>query len=178
MQMLRLPTGNGNVVEVVAIKLWRNPVASLERASQGFRLPLVIVRRDEKVRLISRVPLFEACSQPELARVATITTQVDVPEGEVLIREGEPRDLFFVLVKGSAEVRKGKRRVATLGAGDFAGEIALLTDAPRTATVRTTSPVTALRATRKGFSALLETSPRIQRKVLKALADRLAPTAL
>jgi CRP-like cAMP-binding protein len=138
----------------------------------------VNVRRDEKVKLISRVPLFAACSQPELARVATITVQVDVPEGEVLIREGEPGEAFFVLVKGTAEVRKGKRRVAALRAGDFAGEIALLTNAPRTATIRTTSPVSALRATRKGFSALLETSPRIQRKILKALADRLAPNAL
>jgi CRP-like cAMP-binding protein len=138
----------------------------------------VIVRRDEKVRIISRIPLFEACSQAELARIATITTQLDVRDGEVLIREGETGDLFFVLVKGSAEVRKGRRRIATLGAGDFAGEIALLTDAPRTATVTTTSPVTALRATRKGFSALLESSPRIQQKVLKALAGRLAPTAI
>jgi CRP/FNR family cyclic AMP-dependent transcriptional regulator len=138
----------------------------------------VIVRRDEKVRIISRIPLFEACSQAELARIATITTQLDVPDGEVLIREGETGDLFFVLVKGSAEVRKGKRRVATLGPGDFAGELALLSDIPRTATVSTTSPVTALRATRKGFSALLETSPKIQQKVLRALADRLAPTAL
>jgi CRP-like cAMP-binding protein len=130
------------------------------------------------VRIISRIPLFEACSQAELARIATITTQVDVPDGEVLIREGETGELFFVLVKGSAEVRKGTRRIATLEAGDFAGELALLTDAPRTATVTTTSPVTALRATRKGFSALLETSPRIQQKVLRALAGRLAPTAI
>jgi CRP-like cAMP-binding protein len=138
----------------------------------------VIVRRDERVRLISRIPLFEACSQAELARLATITVLVDVPEDEVLIREGEPGDRFFVLVKGSAEVRKGKRRVSTLRAGDFAGEIALLTDAPRTATVRTTSPVTALQATRKGFSALLDTSPKIQRKVLKALADRVASSSI
>jgi CRP-like cAMP-binding protein len=140
----------------------------------------VIVRRDEKVRLISRIPLFEACSQAELARIAAITVEVDVPEDEVLIREGAQGDDFFVLVKGSADVLKGsrQRRVATLGAGDFAGEIALLTNAPRTATVRTTSPVTTLRATRKGFTALLETSPKIQRKVLKALADRLAPTAI
>lgn len=138
----------------------------------------MIVRRDEKVRIISRVPLFEACSQAELARIATIATQLDVPNGEVLIREGEVGDLFFVLVKGSAEVRKGRRRIATLGAGDFAGEIALLTEAPRTATVTTTSPVTALRVTRKGFSALLGTSPRIQQKVLKALAGRLAPTTI
>ena len=138
----------------------------------------MIVRRDEKVRLISRIPLFESCSQAELARIASITKQFDAPDGEMLIREGEPGDFFFVLVKGSAEVRKGKRRVARLAAGDIAGEIALLTDAPRTATVRTTSPVTALRATRKGFSALLDSSPKIQRKVLKALADRQAPTAL
>lgn len=138
----------------------------------------MIVRRDEKVRLISRIPLFESCSQAELARVATITVQVDLPAGEVLTRQGEPGDSFFVLVKGSAEVRKGNRQVATLGAGDFAGEIALLTDAPRTATVRTTSPVTALQATRKGFSELLDTSPKIARKVLLALAARLAPTSV
>ena len=148
------------------------------RVTYALRLFPVIVRRDEKVRLISRVPLFEACSQAELARVATIMTQVDVPDGYTLIREGEAGDVFFVLVKGSAEVRKGKRRIATLGRGDFAGEIALLSDTPRTATVTTTSPVTALRATRKGFSALLETSPKIQGKVLRALADRFAPSAL
>ena len=140
----------------------------------------MIVRRDEKVRLISRVPLFEACSQAELAQIATITVQVELPEGQVLIQEGAHGDDFYVLVEGSADVRKGKsgRRIATLGAGDFAGEIALLTNAPRTATVQTTAPVTALRATRKGFSALLDTSPRIQRKVMKALADRLAPTLI
>jgi CRP-like cAMP-binding protein len=138
----------------------------------------VIVRRDQKVKLISRVPLFEGCSQSELARIAAITVQVEVPEGEVMIREGEPGEDFFVLVEGTAEVRRGKRRVATLGAGDFVGEIALLTDAPRTATIRATSPVSTLRATRRGFSALLETSPGIQRKIRKALADRLASATL
>jgi CRP-like cAMP-binding protein len=139
---------------------------------------LMIVRRDEKVRLISRVPLFKACSQAELARIATITTQVDLPKGEVLFREGAPGDDFFVLVKGSAEVRTGKRHVGTLKAGDFAGEIALLSDAPRTATVTLTSPVTALRATRKGFSELLKTAPSIQQKLLTTLAERVASTAV
>jgi CRP-like cAMP-binding protein len=138
----------------------------------------VIVRRDEKVRLFSRVPLFEACSQAELARVAAITVQVDFAKDEVLIREGDPGETFFILVKGSAEVRKGKQRIAALDDGDFAGEIALVTNAPRTASLRTTSPTTALKATRKGFSALLDTSPRIERKVVRALADRLAPTAI
>ena len=62
--------------------------------------------------------------------------------------------------------------------GDFAGEIALLTNAPRTATIRTTSPATVLRVTSKGFAELLKTSPSIQRKIQKALADRVAATAL
>ncbi|HET9287063.1 MAG TPA: cyclic nucleotide-binding domain-containing protein [Gaiella sp.] len=138
----------------------------------------MIFRRDAKVGLISRVPLFATCSQPELARVAGIMTQLDEPEGKVLIREGEPGRDFFVLAEGTAEVRKGNRRVKTLGPGDFVGEIALLTDAPRTATVRTTSPVSVLRVTSKGFAELLETSPTIQRKIRKALADRVAPTVL
>ena len=135
----------------------------------------MIVRRDEKVRLISRVPLFQSCSQAELARIAAIATQVDFPKGEVLLQEGQRGDEFFVLVKGSADVRKGKKQIGTLKAGDFAGEIALLADSPRTATVTTTSPVTALRATRKGFAELMKTSPAIQQKVLVTLANRLAP---
>jgi CRP-like cAMP-binding protein len=138
----------------------------------------VILRRDAKVKLISRVPLFDGCSGRELAQVAGIAQQIDVPEGTVMIREGEPGRDFFALVEGSVDVRKGKRRIAALGPGDFVGEIALLTDAPRTATVRATSPVSALRMTRQGFSTLLDASPRMRGKVIKTLADRLASSAL
>jgi len=138
----------------------------------------VILRRDAKVKLISRVPLFEGCSGRELAQVAAIAEQIDVPEQAILIREGDPGRDFFALVSGSVEVRKGKRRIATLGPGDFVGEIALLTNAPRTATVRANSPVTALRVTRPGFSALLAASPGMKDKVIKALADRFAPSAV
>ena len=60
----------------------------------------MIFRRDAKVRLISGVPLFQACSQPELARIAGIMQQLDEPEGKVLIREGEPGRDFFVLADG------------------------------------------------------------------------------
>ena len=138
----------------------------------------MILRRDDKVKAISRIPLFGGCSGAELARIASITVQADLPTGELLTREGEPGDEFFVLVTGTAEVQRGTKRIDSLGAGDFVGEMALLTDAPRTASVRATSPVTVLRATRRGFSELLDTSPAIQRKVRKALADRIAPTAL
>ena len=138
----------------------------------------MIVRRDEKVRLIARVPLFQTCSQAELARIASIAEQVELPRGEVVFREGEQGDEFYVFVKGSADVRTKKRHVRTLRDGDFAGEIALLLNASRTATVTTTSPVVALRVTRNGFSALMGMSPRIQQKVLLALAQRVAPTSL
>jgi CRP-like cAMP-binding protein len=138
----------------------------------------MIIRRDEKVRLISRVPLFEDCSQAELARIATITTQVEFAKGDVMVREGAPGDDFFVLVKGSADARKAKKHLATLKAGDFVGEIALLSDAPRTATVTAMSDVTALKATRKGFAELLKTAPSIQQKVLSALARRVAATSV
>ncbi|HET9242966.1 MAG TPA: cyclic nucleotide-binding domain-containing protein [Gaiella sp.] len=138
----------------------------------------MIFRRDAKVKLLSGVPLFQACSLPELTKVAGIMSQLEEPEGKVLMREGEPGRDFFVIAEGTAEVRKGNRRVSTLGPGDFAGEVALLTNAPRTATVRATSPVTVLRVTSKGFADLLKTSPTIQRKIQKALADRIAPTTL
>jgi CRP/FNR family transcriptional regulator, cyclic AMP receptor protein len=138
----------------------------------------MILRRDEKVELISRIPLFARCSKRELVKIASRADQVDVPDEEVLTQEGKPGREFFVLVEGSAEVLQGSRRVATLGRGDFLGEIALLTNAPRTATVRTTTPVSVLVMTSREFSTLLHRFPDIERKILRAVADRLAPTAL
>ena len=89
----------------------------------------MILRRDAKVKLISRVPLFEGCSGRELAQVASIAEQVELPQGAVLIREGEPGRDFFAVVEGSVDVRQNGRRIATLGPGDFVGEIALLHEA-------------------------------------------------
>jgi CRP/FNR family cyclic AMP-dependent transcriptional regulator len=138
----------------------------------------MILRRNEKVELISRIPLFARCSKRELVKIASLTDQVDLPDGEVLTQEGKPGREFFVLVEGSADVLRGSRKVATLGRGDFLGEIALLTNAPRTATVRTTAPVSALVMTSREFSTLLHSFPEIERKILRVVADRLAPTAL
>ena len=132
------------------------------------------VRRDAKVEFISRVPLFERCSKHELTAIASLADQVDVPEGRVLARQGEFGQEFFVLTDGTVEVRRGQRRLATLGAGDFFGEIALVSNVPRTATVKTLSPVRALVVTSRDFWTLLDKSPRTQRKILEAVGDRLA----
>jgi CRP/FNR family cyclic AMP-dependent transcriptional regulator len=138
----------------------------------------VRLRKDAKTELISRVPLFAHCSKRELAMVAGIADEIDLPEGKELTREGAPAREFFVLVDGTADVLKGKQRINKLKGGDFFGEIALVHDSPRTATVKASSPVRALVVTERNFKRLLDESPEIQRKVLSALAERLAPATL
>jgi CRP/FNR family transcriptional regulator, cyclic AMP receptor protein len=136
----------------------------------------VALRKDAKVDLIRHVPLFAQCSRKELAEVASIADEIDLPAGKELIREGERGREFFVLLEGTADVRKNARQIAEMKSGDFFGEIALVSDAPRTATVTTSSPVRALVVTDRSFRTLLRHSPSIQIKVLQALADRLTDT--
>jgi CRP-like cAMP-binding protein len=134
--------------------------------------------RNAKVDLIRGVPLFAHCSRAEVAEVAKIADEIDVEADRELTREGDRGREFFVLLEGSAIVRRGGRKVNTLGPGDFFGEIALVSRSPRTATVTTTTPSRLLVITDGRFRALLEHSPRIQLRILEALADRLAPAAV
>jgi CRP-like cAMP-binding protein len=134
------------------------------------------LRKDAKLDLLKRVPLFSNCSKRELAAIAAIADEIDLKEGKELTRQGAPGREFFVLVDGTADVIKNRRTVNTLKAMDFFGEIALLHETPRTATVKATSPVRALVITERNFKRLLKEQPEIQRKVLAALAERLAPS--
>ena len=133
------------------------------------------LRRNAKVDLIKSVPLFEHCSRRDLAEVAAIADEIDLPEGKELTQEGSPGREFFVLVEGDAAVRKGNRRINRLGPGDFFGEIALVNEQPRTATVVAETPVRALVITARSFKRLLSEQPQIQGKVLSAIAARLSP---
>jgi CRP/FNR family cyclic AMP-dependent transcriptional regulator len=133
-----------------------------------------VLRKNAKVELIKRVPLFSHCSKKELGLIARIADEIDLPEGKTLMREGDRGREFFVLVDGNADVRRRGRKLNSLGAGDFFGEIALVSHRPRTATVTTTSPVRALVVTEQSFRSLLDRAPDVHRKVLQALADRIA----
>src|SRR3954469_8353232 len=119
------------------------------------------LRKDQKVAAIKRVPLFEKLSKQGLQEVASVADEIDLPEGKALTTEGERGREFFVLLDGGAEVRQQGKRIATLGKGDFLGEIALVTKLPRTATVTTTSPVRALVITERDFTAPLKRSPAV-----------------
>ena len=134
--------------------------------------------RNAKVDLIRGVPLFARCSRAEIAEVAKIADEIDIPADKELTREGDRGREFFVLLEGTASVRRGGRKVNALGPGDFFGEIALVSRSPRTATVTTTSPSRLLVITDSRFRSLLEHSPRIQLRILEALADRLAPSSV
>ena len=133
---------------------------------------------NSKIDLIRGVPLFAAASKQELAEIASIADEIDLPEGKTLIKEGETGREFFVLIDGTAEVTRGGKKVASIGAGDFFGEISLIAKTPRNATIITTSPVRALVITDRAFRQLLDHAPQIQIGVLTALAERLAPTTL
>jgi CRP-like cAMP-binding protein len=93
----------------------------------------------------------------------------------VLVKEDTPGQEFFVLVEGSAEIRRKGKKIKTVGAGDFFGEFAVLTDRPRNATITATSPVDALVVTKWSFRQLIAANPLLAIKVMRALADRLPP---
>ena len=133
---------------------------------------------NSKIDLIRGVPLFASASKQGLAEIASIADEIDLPEGKTLITEGDTGREFFVLIDGSAEVARGGKKVASIGPGDFFGEIALITKTPRNATITTTSPVRALVITDRAFRQLLDRAPQIQIGVLTALAERVAPTTL
>jgi CRP-like cAMP-binding protein len=132
-----------------------------------------VLHRDAKLELLKRVPLFERCSKTELRRVAQLADEVTLPAGRALTREGERGREFVVLVEGNAEVRRKGRKINTLTSGDFLGELALISDRPRTATVTTLTPADVLVLTARDFRTLMRDVPSLQAKVLQAVAERL-----
>ncbi|HEY7379951.1 MAG TPA: cyclic nucleotide-binding domain-containing protein [Gaiella sp.] len=132
------------------------------------------LRKNAKVDLLEGVPLFEGCSRRELGEIALVADELDLGKGATLMREGERGREFVVLIEGTARVTRRGRKVRDLGAGDWAGEIALIADVPRTATVTTLTPVRMLVVTDRVFRRLLEQHPSIAAKILQALGKRLA----
>ncbi len=130
--------------------------------------------RNTKIDLIKRVPLFAAASKQQLAEIASIADEIDLPEGKTLIQQGGEGREFFVLIEGTVDVIQNEQKVKSMGPGDFFGEIALVSKTPRTATIKATSPLRALVINDRAFRALLEHSPKIQLGVLQALAERVA----
>ena len=128
--------------------------------------------RNPKVERLGKIPLFAHCSKRELAGLAALVDELELPEGQTLAREGERGKEFLVLADGIADVASGGAVVNRLGPGDFFGEISLVTGEPRTATVTTRSPSRLLIFSAPAFRSLLHDAPGIRSRVLAAAARR------
>jgi CRP/FNR family cyclic AMP-dependent transcriptional regulator len=131
-----------------------------------------LFNQDTKVQALKRAPLFEGLSKKELAEIARVTEDLEVPAGKVLCKEGDTGQEFFVIVKGKIEVSRKGKPIAGRGGGDFVGEIALLEDTKRTATVTAATSLHVFVLTRQDFRRLVAANPRVERKVMQALARR------
>jgi CRP/FNR family transcriptional regulator, cyclic AMP receptor protein len=137
-------------------------------------MPFGRTSKNAKIDLLRGVSLFSACSNRELARIASLADEVDAPAGKVLTREGEPGREFFVVVDGRARATIGsKTRVDPLGPGSSFGEMSLLDQGPRSATVEAETDMRLLVLDSRGFSALISEVPSVARKVLRVMAERL-----
>ena len=128
---------------------------------------------DAKICLLSGVSLFSPCAEHELRRIAALVDEIEAPKGKTLVREGDPGAEFFVVVKGSATVTRDGRKVATIGPGSFFGELALLDQGPRAATVTADADMQLLVLSSRAFSAILYDMPSVSRGILRGMAERL-----
>ena len=136
------------------------------------------LHKNAKVELLKSVPLFSHCTKKELDAIAREADELFLPEGSELTRQGGHGREFMVIVNGSADVKKDGRLINVLDSGDFLGEIALISEAPRTATVTTSAPTRLLVLTDRAFKRVTLAMPSIHASVSKALSQRLQADAL
>ena len=133
-------------------------------------------RGDPKLKRLSEVQLFSACSKRDLARIAALSTEIDVTAGTVLMRQGEPGHEAFVIEKGKARATVRGKKSTVMGPGEVFGEMALLHSAPRSATVTAETDMNLVVLGSREFSTLLEDVPGVALKVLAAIGERLRET--
>lgn len=122
---------------------------------------------------LAAVPLFSTLAKRDLTQVAKATTQVDVQAGHTLVQQGTRGHEFFVILDGEAEVRRNDRRVATLGPGQYFGELSLLDRGERSATVTAGTDMKVLVLNQQDFHGVVESIPGMGYKLLTAMALRL-----
>jgi CRP/FNR family cyclic AMP-dependent transcriptional regulator len=134
------------------------------------------VAKTDVVKMLSGVPLFSELSKKELDSLARSTKEVSQKQGVVLAKEGDSGLGFFLIAEGTASVSVGGKPRARMGPGDFFGEISLLDQGPRSATVVAETPVRLIGITQWVFKRLVEQNPSLAWKLLRVMAARLRGT--
>ena len=136
----------------------------------------MFAKTNTKIELLRTVPLFAGCTNAELAQIASLVDEVEVPAGRTLISEGSSGHECFVVADGIATASLRGERIATYDAGAIFGEMALLDNEPRSATVVSDTPMRLLVLDRRRFASLLSNNRSVARKVLRVLVERLRRT--
>ncbi|HVV74979.1 MAG TPA: cyclic nucleotide-binding domain-containing protein [Mycobacteriales bacterium] len=123
--------------------------------------------------VLAEVPLFRGCSKDELKHIDRAATPADYPAGHVLCTEGAIGRELIMLLDGEAAVQRGGKPVATVGPGDFIGEMSLLDGGPRSATVTASTELKALVLPTREFWQVLDEVPALAHRLLRTLAERL-----
>ena len=135
---------------------------------------------DQEVEILRRIPIFAKIDPPKLKLMAFASERVTYKPGQVLFRQGEQGDAAFIVLKGTADIlidgSNGPLRVASLSENEIIGEIAILCDIPRTATVQAETELTTLKITADLFFRMIMDFPEVGVEVMRVLAHRLEQT--
>jgi CRP-like cAMP-binding protein len=122
---------------------------------------------------LSQVPMFASCTTEQLDRIAELGDAVAAPDGSQIVKEGDDADCFYVVTSGKAIVDRGGREVASLGPGQYFGELALFDPSPRNASVTASGMVSLVRLSRDDFANALNETPALRDALLHGMARRL-----
>jgi CRP/FNR family cyclic AMP-dependent transcriptional regulator len=129
--------------------------------------------RDEYLECLASLPMFSKCTKKQLQEIGEVATELILPVGKVLTRQGEVGFEVFMLLDGTASVTRDGQPVATLTGGDFVGELAVLSGHPRNATVTAETELRVLVLTHAGLDQLLDDIPGLAKHLLYEVSARL-----
>jgi CRP/FNR family cyclic AMP-dependent transcriptional regulator len=133
----------------------------------------VMASKQTKLQHLAGVALFEGCSKKELEKVAAAGDEILMTAGSVIVDQGQTGREAFVVLSGSVQVTRSKRKVADLGPGAVVGELSLLDHGPRTATVTCVTDCELLVIDQRNFRAVLQEVPTMAVKLLATIAGRI-----
>jgi CRP/FNR family transcriptional regulator, cyclic AMP receptor protein len=129
--------------------------------------------KNERIEHLRNVALFSGCSTKDLQKIAKASDEITVPDGHVICDQGQVGREAYVIMSGSATVRRNGKKVASLGPGSVVGELSLLDRGPRTATVTADGPTELLVIDQRHFAGVIDEVPAVAHKIMAALAERI-----
>jgi CRP-like cAMP-binding protein len=127
---------------------------------------------DPKIEHLRSIPIFAACGPGDLQRIARLLDEVELADGQVMMREGDPATEMYIVVSGKARVDRGGRTITESGPGAVFGEMSIIGEGRRTATVTAVGPMRAFVVAHREFHSLMDSYPAFRMRILEGLAAK------